>query len=224
MKSKLLLFIGGVVLASSASAAALCQNVLVAGNFQELITAGSCNVGNVLFSGFNTNMGATNLLVSTNGGASSAFGALMGFTYNYVGGTLPGGTVGWTATFDATAGVGCPVLSTCGLVGTASQIHVFVPNPAVVNNTFTGGFAGTNSVNGSSLAAQSVQTSFTMVSAPTSVVYLANYNGLGNLSSFETDMVTASTSAVPESASLVILGTGLLGLGFIKRSRNKRST
>jgi len=224
MKSKLLLLTGGfVLLSSSVYGAALCQTVLVAGNFQEMITAGSCNVGNVLFSGFSTTMTASSILVSTNGGVGSAIGALIGFTYNYVGGTLPGGSIQWIAAFDPTAGVACPVNNVCGLIGSATQIHVFVPNSAVVTSTYTGGFVGSNSVDGSSLASQSNQTTFPMIVAPGSLGRVSTYNGLGTLSSFETDVVTGAVSAVPEPTSLLFLGTGLLALGFIKRRSRQKS-
>jgi len=224
MKSKMLLSLicGFALLAVPTFAASTCQSVLVNGTFQELMTAGSCDIGNVLFSGFNTTLTASNLLVGTNGGSNSALGMLLGFTYNYVGGTLPAGNIGWTATFDSTAGVACPALSTCGIVGLTGQIHVFVPNPAVVNTTYSGGFVGTSHVDGSSLAAQGTQVSIPIVSFPVSVTSLSTYNGLGNLSSFESDVVVGSVSAVPESTPLLLLGTGLLGLGIAKRKKRSR--
>jgi hypothetical protein len=222
MKSKLLSFAGGIVLLSApAFAASMCQTVLVIGNFQELVTAGSCNIGNVLFSGFNTNLTASNVLVGTNGGATSSLGMLLGFTYNYVGGTLPAGSIGFTATFDSTAGVACPALSACGIVGLAGQIHVFVPNPAVVDTTYSGGFVGGAHVDGTSLASQGSQAVIPIVSFPISVTTVSTYNGLGNLSSFESDVVVGSVSLVPEPTSLLLLGSGLLGLGWIKRRRSR---
>jgi hypothetical protein len=224
MKSKIFSLVGACgLLALPAFAASTCQSVLVTGTFQELMTAGSCDIGNVLFSGFNTNLTASSVLVGTNGGASSALGSLFGFTYNYVGGTLPAGSIGWTATFDSSSGVACPALSTCGIVGLAGQIHVFVPNPAVVDTVYSGGFVGSSHVDGSSLAAQGSQINIPIVSFPVSVTKLSTYNGLGNLSSFETDVVTGSISSVPEPTTLLLLGTGLVGLGFIKRRSRPKS-
>ncbi len=154
MKLTFLMFLGGlVVLSPAANATATCQSILaVTDTFQALETAGSCDVGNVLFSSFNTSLAASNILVASNGGAASTLGSLLGFTYDYVGGTLPGGTIGWTAMFDSTAGVGCPVgFTSCGIVGLEGQLHVIVPNPAIVTTVYTGGFVGSSQSDGLTL-------------------------------------------------------------------------
>src|SRR5580692_10104873 len=108
MKSTVLVFLGGVVMLSSSAIAVpvTCQSVLAvgSGNFQSLETAGVCSIGNIDFSGFNTSMNATNLLASTDGGAGTGFSQRIGLSYTYFGGSLPAGTIGYTATFDAASG------------------------------------------------------------------------------------------------------------------------
>jgi PEP-CTERM motif len=229
MKLSFLMFLGGlVVLSPAANATATCQSILaVSDTFQALETASSCDVGNVLFSGFNTSLTASNLLVATNGGASTTFGSLLGFTYDYVGGTLPGGTIGWTATFDSTAGVGCPVGFTCGISGMEEQLHVIEPNPAVVSTTYSGGFVGSSQVDGLSLADETTQTTLPLIIAPISLTKLSTYNGLGGLDSFESDVIAGnivnSAPPIPEPASMVLLGSGLIGLGFIRRRATRKN-
>ena len=59
-------------------------------NFNALELAGSCDIGNVTFSGFNTSLTASGVLVSTDGGVSTGLDNLLGFSYTYLGGSTFG--------------------------------------------------------------------------------------------------------------------------------------
>lgn len=65
------------------------------GNFQALKTAGSCDIANITFSGFNTSLNATDLLVSADGGVAKGSNRLIGLSYTYLDGSLPTGSIGY---------------------------------------------------------------------------------------------------------------------------------
>jgi hypothetical protein len=185
-----------------------------------LETAGVCSIGNVDFSGFNTSMNATNLLVSTDGGAATGFAQLIGLSYTYFGGSLPAGTIGYTATFDAASGTfGCPAgYSSCGIDSLEAQLlGLYGPtNTAVVGIVYSGGYTGTGSVDALTGSDETFQV---LIPQTNSVTKLATYNGLGNISSFETDVNTGGTSAVPEPTTFGLVGGALLGLGLLRRKK-----
>jgi hypothetical protein len=226
MKSTLLVFLGGVVMLSSSAFAGpvTCQSVLSAGtgNFQALETAGACDIANITFSGFTTSLNATNLLVSTDGGAGTGFDQLIGLSYTYFGGSLPAGTIGYTATFDPTEGIGCPAgFSSCGITSLEAQLLALAgpTNLAVVSIAYSGGFTGTGSTDALTTGDETFQT---LIPQTNSVTKLASYNGLGNISSFETDVNTGGVSAVPEPTTFGMVGGALLGLGFLGRKKISR--
>src|ERR1700683_4029837 len=149
MKSTLLVFLGGLVMLSSPAMATevTCASVLAVGdgNYGELEAAGSCDVGNVTFSGFTTTFTAADVLVATNGFSGTAFGQILGFTYNWLDGVFPGGSVGFTATFDPLAhtdgagGIACGPGATCGIVGVETQLNSILGNGAIVSTVYSGG-------------------------------------------------------------------------------------
>ena len=225
MKSTVLVFLGGLVMLSSSAIAGpvTCQSVLaVTNSFAALETVGSCDIANITFSGFNTSLNATNLLVSTDGGAATGFNQLIGLSYTFFGGSLPGGTIGYTATFDPTEGIGCPVgFSSCGITSLEAQLLALAGpgNLAAVNIVYSGGFTGAGNTNALTTGAETFQD---LIPQTNSITKLATYNGLGNISSYETDVNTGGISNVPEPTTFGMVGGALLGLGFLGRKKVSR--
>ena len=221
MKSRLLLYLGGFALSSSLTIAGpvTCQSVLSVGNgnFSQLVALGvtGCDVGNINFSSFNTTFTATNVLVAVNGFTLSPFGSIIGFTYSYLNGVFPGGGVGYSATFDPTEGVVCPVGYTCGIDGVETQLNSLLGNGASVTTTYSGGFVGTTTVDATSLANETNQTLIPIIPAPGYIMKAAVYNGVGTINTFSTEVITASI--IPEPATLGLLGGALLALGIFRR-------
>jgi hypothetical protein len=226
MKATLLVFLGGFVMLSSSAIAGpvTCQSVLSvgAGSFDELVAVGACDIGDVTFSGFNTSLTATNLLVSTDGGVGSGIGTLLGLSYTYTGGSFPGGTIGYTATFDPTEGVGCPVAySSCGITSLETQLLALAAptNLAAVNVVYSGGYVGTANVNALNTNNETLQV---LIPQTSSVTKVATYNGLGSISSFQSDVNTGGINVAPEPTTFGLVGGALLGLGFLGRKKISR--
>lgn len=226
MKLKFLLFIGGILICSSSAFAGpvTCQSVLTgSGTFAQLEAAGSCDIGNVTFSGFNTSYTASLVDVAPDGGVGSVFGQALGLNYSYFGGSFVsagGGTIGYTATFDPTEGVACPVNDTCGIVGGYSQVAALVGDGASVITQDSGGYTGSYTVSSVSNGTETNSVSFSMIVAPASLTKLATYNGAGSVSNFETDVIAGDTSNTPEPTTFSLLGGGLLiGLGMLRRKK-----
>lgn len=221
MKSRLFLCLGGFALASSLAIAGpvTCQSVLSSGNgnFSQLVALGitGCDVGNVNFSSFNTTFTATSVLVAINGSTASPFGQLIGFTYSWLNGTFTAGGVGYTATFDPTEGVVCPVGYTCGIDGIETQLNSLLGNGSAVTTTYSGGYTGTTTVDATSLGNETSQILIPIIPSPGYIMKAAVYNGVGTINTFSTEVITASI--IPEPATFGLIGGALLGLGFFRK-------
>jgi hypothetical protein len=231
MKFKFLSVLGGILILSSAALAneVTCQSVLTVGQgtFAQLEAAGSCDIGNVTFSDFNiSGFNPADLLVATDGIASSGFGTILGLTYSYLNNTWPGGSVGYTATFDPNAatetagGVACPVNDTCGINGLEAQLNSLLGNGAVVTTTHAGGYTGTAEVDAVSFADETAQISIPIVVAPINIVKESTYNGMGNIDTFSTEVIAGDVSSTPEPATTVLLGGSLLAIGLLRRRKS----
>jgi hypothetical protein len=230
-----LLFLGGLaMLSSSASATEMsCQAVLGGGSglFSQLEGgADSCDVGNVTFSNFSTTLTAADVTVEVNGFTTSPVGSILGFTYGYLNGVFPVGTIGYTATYDPNAatdgagGLACPVTdSVCGITGVEVQLNSILGNGAVVTTTYSGGFVGTSQVDSATLADETYQATIPIVEYPTSLTKVASYNGSGSINNFSTEVITGGVSNTPEPATLGLVGGTLLGLGLLRRKKSSRS-
>jgi hypothetical protein len=237
MRSTLLLFLGGLVMFSSSAVAgpiSQCQAILAAsdGSFDQLEAlnaTGGCDVGNVNFDSFSTTLTAANILVATDGGASSPVGSILGLTYSYViTGTFPAGTIAYTATYDPLAatdgagGLACPISEICGITGIESQLNsgTPVPNAAVVTTVDTGGYSATTTVDALTLGDLSFQANIPLTTL--GINKSATYNGLGSADTFSTEVITGFTPAVPEPATFSLVGGALLGLGLLRRKKVSR--
>ena len=221
------------MLSSSASASEVsCQSVLggSSGLFSSLQAgADSCDVGNVTFSNFSTTLTAANVTVEVNGFTNSAVGSILGFTYGYLNGVFPVGTIGYTATYDPNAatdgagGLACPVTdSVCGITGVEVQLNSILGNGAVVTTTYSGGFVGTSEVDSATLADETFQATIPIIEYPTSLTKVASYNGSGSVNNFSTEVITGGISSTPEPATFGLVGGALLGLGLMRRKKVTR--
>ena len=105
-------------------------------------------MGNVIFSDFNTTFAAADLIVATDGIASSDFGTILGLTYSYLNDVFPAGTVGYTATYAPTppptereewrAQSTIPA----GITGLEAQLNSILGNGAVITTSHSGGYVG----------------------------------------------------------------------------------
>lgn len=222
------------MLSPSASATeSSCQSVLggSSGLFSALEAgADSCDIGNVTFSNFSTSLTAADVTVEVNGFATSPIGSILGFTYGYLNGVFPVGTIGYTATYDPNAatdgagGLACPVTdSVCGITGVEVQLNSILGNGAVVTTTYSGGFVGTSQVDSATLADETYQATIPIVEYPTSLTKVASYNGSGSINNFSTEVITGGVSNTPEPAAFGLVGGALLGLGLLRRKRGLRA-
>lgn len=222
------------MLSSSARASeSSCQSLLGGGGLDlfSQLEAGpdSCNVGNVTFSNFSTTLTAADVTVLVNGSATSPVGSILGFTYGYLNGVFPVGTIGYTATYDPNAatdgagGLACPVTdSVCGITGIEVQLNSILGNGAVVTTTYSGGFVGTSQVSSATLADETYQATIPIVEYPTSLTKVASYNGSGSINDFSTEVITGGISTTPEPATFGLVGGALLGLGLLRRKKGAR--
>lgn len=231
MKIRHLLFLTGVVLFSSSAFATelTCQSFLSNGNgnFSQLEAAGSCDVGNVMYSAFTTSYNPTSVVVAVNGFATSPVGSILGLTYSFL--SNPGtGTIGYIVTFDSNAntdgagGIACPPGDTCGLVGVESQLNSILSNGAVIGTVYSGGFTGTSEVDAASLADETYQATNASVVPPASITELSTYNGSGTINTFSSEVITADLSQIPEPATSGLIGFALFGLGCFGRKKLSR--
>jgi hypothetical protein len=205
----------------------LCSSV--GNNLGALITAGSCQALDVIFSGFNYTQGATNVTAAQVTANLTTFMnanlIVTGFGFSPVGGL--GGTwdspisVGYTATLcDATctnpAPGGFNPVGTApnNVLFTAAQVQEFTPfrdpagNPILVNM-----FVGDNSSMPlpTSNVSNATLTNSGAFPLANRTVTVSSTSGTGNMNSVEDDL---QQSFSPEPGALLLVGGGLMLVGL----------
>jgi hypothetical protein len=220
MRLKVLLAVAGMSLFSATAWGTTCASAVGDTYNQLAAISGGCTATfsnyTVTFSNFTAEANGASIFlnqVDFNSGAG-----ITGFQFTGASGTaLPSfSTLGFTVTTS-----NCTVPLTCSVVGVYEQgsFLQFGNGAGVVTVTETAGVSPITLTPASSTFGPSG------TGAVTSITESASYDGNNTLGNFETDFYTqAVNNTVPEPTTMLLLGTGLLGFGFIKKRRSARKS
>ena len=222
MKNKTFLAVAGVLLASGTSlmAAPACSASAV------LVTAATtCEVGNMIFSNFTTSGSPDAAMTVTYGITNFPTNTQYVVNFQDPNDITTSFGVSYTITVDQTLppSLGSAFISNVGgglQADTAAGTASATLTKTVTAITGTGGGTFTVVQLGSITTNNGPLTGLHDTSATIADSFAFTSGGFQNISN---SFVEANPATTPEPTSMLLLGTGLLGLGFIKRRSTKKS-
>jgi hypothetical protein len=220
MKLKVLLAVAGMSLFSATAWGTTCSSAVGDTYTQLAAISGGCTATfanyTVTFSNFTAEANGSSIFLN-----QVDFNTLGGITgFQFTGGqglALPSfSNIGFQVAIS-----GCTVPLTCTVDAVYEQgSFIALGNPnGLISVTETAGVSPINLTPASSTFGPS------SVGNVLSITEHATYDGNNTLGNFETDFYTqAVNNTVPEPTTMLLLGTGLLGFGFIKKRRSARKS
>ena len=177
-------------------------------NLQALLTAGTCDIGSVTFSGFTYNNSIAASAVNLTAAGTGVAGSFAGLALSTSG--------GFTTPFSLTYSVACV---SCTFIGSQVNANIQPVFPAATMSL-------TYVDNGGTLTATATgqDQSHVLGGTGTSVSNVLNSGGSGDrLQSLQNNfyITPAGGGGAPEPTSLLLFGSGFLAVGLAARARRK---